>query len=180
MVARIARSGDTARVAYELYLIPVPAGADLEERGEALLARLARGHERTALSEHGREWACALAQRLAEEDPELAQVPVAALAGSVELHTRTGIQVALAEHFVRFLLPFSHFGGAAETAFRELFALAAVAAQCSGWHAYDPQEGAAIALDEGSSLEALEIYLSVMDQLRPEPAAPGGGTAAPS
>ena len=43
----------------------------------------------------------------------------------------------------------------------------AVAAEATGWRAYDPQEAEAVSLDEAGCEATLEIYLTVMDQLRP-------------
>jgi hypothetical protein len=169
-----ARRGDTPRVGYEMFLVAVPAGGDVEETGEALLVRLARGHERTKLSAEGRERAETLAARLAQSEPGLARVPEAQaeLPGAMELRAPTGLQVVVANHFARFLLPFVHDGAAAEGAFRQLFALLGAGADATGWRPYDPQEGAAVAVDDETCDAALEIYLSVMDQLRP--AGPAG------
>jgi hypothetical protein len=156
-------------VGYELYLLPVPEGADVEETGEALLVRLVRGHERTHLTAAGRARAEELAQRLVSAEPDLMLAPAvfAAIDGSMELRARSGLQVVLAEHFARFLVPFAHCGDAAALAFHQLFALLAVAAGATGWRTYDPQEGAAVVPGDESRDAALEIYLSVMDQLSP-------------
>jgi hypothetical protein len=165
-------------VGYELFLVAVPGGADVEEAGEALLVRLTRGHERTRLSPPGRTRAEDLAKRLIAADPDLAPAPDGgeSLAGTLELRATSGLQIAVSDRFARFLVPFAHDGDAAADAFRRLFAVLAVAAAATGWRAYDPQEGAAVALDDASCDEALEIYLSVMDQLRP--AGPAGAVPA--
>jgi phage terminase large subunit-like protein len=163
-------------VGYELFLFPVPGGADVEETGEALLVRLTRGHERTRLTEAGRAAAERLARNLVAVDPELSAAPagVEALPGAVELRAASGLVVAITDRFARFLVPFAHEGEAAVAAFRQLFTLLAVVADATGWRPYDPQEGEAVALDDATRDSVLEIYLSVMDQLRPGPGAPGG------
>jgi hypothetical protein len=162
-------------VGYEMFLVAVPQRADVEETGEALLVRLSRGHERTKLSAPGRERAEMLASRLAETDPDLAAVEdgKAELPGTIELRAQSGLQVVISDRFARFLVPFVHEGVAAESSFRLLFALLAAGADATGWCPYDPQEGAAVTVDDESCGAALEIYLSVMDQLRS--AGPAGG-----
>lgn len=158
-----------------MFLVAVPQSADVEETGEALLVRLSRGHERTKLSAAGREYAESLAGKLATSEPGLARIPdaQAELPGAMELRAPSGLQVVIADRFARFLVPFVHEGAAAETSFRQLFALLAAGADATGWCPYDPQEGAAVTADDESCDAALEIYLSVMDQLRP--AGPAGG-----
>jgi hypothetical protein len=165
-------SGRPARlppaVAYELFLFPVPEGADVEETGEALLVRLTRGHERTRLSETAREKAEALAERLVGVEPDLEPAKDdRALPGAIELRSRSGLVVDLTDRFARFLVPFAHHGESAKAAFQQLFALLAALADVTGWRSYDPQEGEAVALDDAAREAALEIYLTVMDQLRP-------------
>jgi hypothetical protein len=162
-------------VGYEMFLVAVPERADVEETGEALLVRLSRGHERTRLSPAGRERAEMLASRLSEAEPDLAEVADAGteLPGTLELRARSGLQVVISDRFARFLVPFVHDGEAAESSFRQLFALLATGAGATGWQPYDPQEGAAATADDESCGAALEIYLSVMDQLRS--AGPAGG-----
>jgi hypothetical protein len=156
-------------VGYEVFLLAVPDGADVEETGEALLVRLQRGQQRANATPESRARAEGLAGRLAAAEPELARTGEAAsgIAGAIEMRTRAGLEVALADRFARFLVPFAHSGEAAATAFRQLFTLLAVAAGITGWRAYDPQEGTAAAIDDEGCASALEIYLSVMDQLRP-------------
>lgn len=164
---------------YELFLFPVPGGADVEETGEALLVRLTGGHERTRLTDAGRAAAERLARDLVAADPDLAAAPagVEALPGAVELRAASGLVVAITDRFARFLVPFAHQGEAAEAAFRQLFALLAVVADATGWRPYDPQEGEAVLLDDATRDSVLEIYLTVMDQLRPTPGSMGGGGA---
>jgi len=162
-------------VGYELFLLAVPDGADVEETGEALLGRLQRGQQRANVTPEARARAEGLAGRLTTTVPDLARTNEAAsgIAGAIELRSDAGLEVALADRFARFLVPFAHSGEAAATAFRQLFTLLAVAAGITGWRAYDPQEAEAISLDDAGRDTVLEIYLTVMDQLRPAP----GGTA---
>jgi hypothetical protein len=165
-------------VGYEVLLLQVPGGADVEESGEALLVRLTRGHERTRLSPPGRAAAERVAAKLVASEPGLARSAEGeeSLAGTLELRAPSGVEVALSERFVRFLVPFSREGESAAVAFHQLFALLAVAADASGWKLYDPQEGEVLVLGDASCDAALEIYLSVMDQLRP--AGPAGAASA--
>jgi hypothetical protein len=164
-------------VGYEVLLVAVPAGADVEEAGEALLARLVDGHERFRLSEAARARVERLASRLVTADPDLARCARSECGpeGALELRARTGLVVTLADRFARFLVPFAHTGEAAAGAFRQLFSLMAAAAEATGWRPYDPQEGEAVGLDEAAQSAVLEIYLSVMDQLRPAGASGAGG-----
>jgi hypothetical protein len=83
------------------------------------------------------------------------------------LRAGSGLVVAVTDRYARFLVPFALHGDAADAAFRQLFALLAVAAEATGWRPYDPQEGEGVALDDAARDSVLEIYLSVMDQLRP-------------
>ena len=153
---------------YELFLVAVPDGADVEETGEALLVRLTRGHQRNTLAGESREWAESLSQKLTAAEPDLVASPSGAetLPGTIELRARSGLVVALTDRFARFSVPFAHAGDAAADAFHQVFALLAVAASATGWRSYDPQEGEAVAIDDASCESILEIYLSVMDQLR--------------
>lgn len=163
---------------YELFLLAVPEGADLEESGEALLVRLTRGQERARLTAAARERTERLASALTAAEPALVAVAEGAqsVPGTMELRSPAGLEVALADRFARFLVPFVCDGESAATAFHQLFALLGVAAGATGWRPYDPQEGAPFAIDDAACDEALEIYLSVMDQLRP--AGPAGAVPA--
>jgi hypothetical protein len=156
-------------VGYEVFLVPVTAGADVEDAAEALIVRLARGHERTRMTEAGRAEAQRLSSRLSIVDPDLvaAREGAEALPGSMELRATSGVTIVITDRFARFVVPFALLGEAAARAFREMFDLLAAAAQATGWSTYDPQVGASAPIDEASCDSALEIYLSVMDQLRP-------------
>ena len=163
-------------MAYELFLLPVPDGADVEETGEALLVRLTRGHERTTLSAAALARAQDIARRLTDAEPDLVVSP-AVIEGSIELNATSGLQIALTDRFARFLVPFAHHGEAAGAAFRQLFSLLALVAEVTGWRSYDPQEGEAVALDDATRDSVLEIYLTVMDQLRPAGSVTGASGA---
>ena len=73
----------------------------------------------------------------------------------------------MCERFARLRVPFAHHGDAATAAFQQLFHVLAALVRATGWRVYDPQEAAAVQVDEGALEETLEIYLTVMDQLRP-------------
>lgn len=165
-------------MAYELFLLPVMPGADLEEAGEALLARLEDAVETQAASP-GDAASAALVSALRGADPTFGPAPTRdneseSPAGAdsvkvpvVELRDSIGIEVSAARGFARFRVPFHHRGEDAAEVFARLFRLVAVAADATGWRAYDPQEAEAVSLDEAGCGATLEIYLSVMDQLRP-------------
>ncbi|MCE9634589.1 MAG: hypothetical protein K8T90_02700 [Planctomycetes bacterium] len=165
-------------MAYELFLLPLMPGADLEEAGEALLALLEGAVETQAPSPPDAASA-ALVGALRNADPTFGPAPTRdneseSPAGSgplkvpvVELRDSIGIEVSAARGFARFRVPFHHRGDDAHEVFDRLFRLVAVAAAATGWRAYDPQEAEAVSLDEAGCEATLEIYLTVMDQLRP-------------
>lgn len=154
---------------YEVFLFPVPVGADVEETGEALLVRLTRGHERTRLTDAGRAAAEKIARGIVAADPDLGapNAGVEALPGALELRATSGLVIGITDRFARFLVPFTHQGDAADAAFRQLFKVLGVVVAATGWRSYDPQEGESLALDDAARESVLEIYLTVMDQLRP-------------
>jgi hypothetical protein len=157
-------------VGYELYLLPVPPGADVEETAEALLARMAGGHEPARRVGTGAGRAEDLARLLLATAPDLsrgASASGSSATGPIELRTPSGLVVGLADRFATFLVPFVHEGDVAQEQFRHLFRLAGAVAGATGWRPYDPQEGTAIELCDAGCDAALLIYLSVMDQLRP-------------
>ena len=169
-------------MAYELFLLPVIPGADLEEAGEALLARL-EGAAETQAPSPADAASGALVTALRDADPtfgpaptrdDASECPPAADAPRVpvvELRDSVGIEVSAARGFARFRVPFHHRGDDAAAVFERLFRLLGAAAAATGWRAYDPQEAEPVALDDDGREATLEIYLSVMDQLRP--ASPG-------
>ena len=163
-------------MAYELYLLPLPRGADVEDEGEALLARLARfdevpaaGEDRGALDE--------VTDALRRTDADLADagdaVPATAPPRPVavaRLLGGGGIEVTVARSFVRVRVPFQHWGDDADAVFARVFRLLGAAQGATGWTAYDPQDADGVALDDAGREQTLLIYLTAMDQLRPRPA----------
>ena len=160
-------------MAYEIFLLPVPPGGDVEEAGEALLARLEGAHEVPGAVPSE---AAPLLAALRAADPALGPAPDAperpapGAASSVpvaRLRAASGIEVTLARAFARFRVPFQHRGEDAEAVFGKLFRLLGACAAATEWRAYDPQEAEGVATDDSGRDAVLEIYLSVMDQLRP-------------
>ncbi len=155
-------------MAYELFLLPVPAGADVEETAEALLALISLGHDRGRGTQAARERVDALVGRLVAAEPALVRDPPRdASPGAVELRAASGLVVTVTDRYVRLLVPFVLRGDAATEELQRLFRVASQTADATGWRPYDPQEAEGIALDEASCDAALEVYLTVMDQLLP-------------
>lgn len=158
-------------MAYDIFLLPVAPGGDVEEAGEALLARLESANE--AAGELDADAAPLLAA-LRAADPTLGPAPdaPAPAAGAAtlpvaRLRTSGGIEVTLARAFARFRVPFQHRGEDAEAVFERLFRLLGAGSAATEWRAYDPQEAEAVSTDDAGRDTVLEVYLSVMDQLRP-------------
>jgi hypothetical protein len=167
-------------VAYEIFLLPVAPGADVEEAGEALLARLEGAAETPGAVPVD---AAPLLEALRNTDPTLGPAPdappthaafrSAAQGGGqpaipvARLRAAFGIEVTLARAFARFRVPFHHRGEEAEAVFHRLFRLLGACAAATDWRAYDPQEAEGVPTDDVGRDTVLEIYLSVMDQLRP-------------
>lgn len=166
-------------MAYDVFLLSVARGADVEEAGEAVLARLADAAEVSASTDDPSAGALVAALRLAE--PTLGPAPSREAGPSshpvpvVEMRDGVGIEVTVGRGFARFRVPFRHRGEDAAAVFDRLFRLLRVSASTTGWLPYDPQEGAAFALDDAARDDVLEIYLTVMDQLRPSDASPRPG-----
>lgn len=156
----------------------MPAGADPEESGEALLARLVDA-PLSADAEPADAASAALVKALRDADTSIAPAPPSASA-SVRvaapdakpvhvtlLRAGSGVEIAVSRHFARFRVPFQHRGEDAESVFDRLFRLLGAVSAATGWRAYDPQEAEGVALDDAGRDATLEIYLTVMDQLRP-------------
>lgn len=150
-------------MAYDLYLVAAPQGADVEETGEALLGRLGAGLRR----EPGEAELARI--RAVEESLVLGTTPLHAEAGPVpgsrSLTASDGTTVLLDGEFVRFRVPFEHLGEEAEALFRRLFERLGRVVEVTGWRIYDPQDARPVAVTDDDRERILEIYLSVMDQL---------------
>lgn len=166
-------------MAYEIFLLPVAPGADLEEAGEALLALLEGATEvpGDAASDPGLS---AVLGAVRAGDAAVGPAPDVPAAASgprpvpvVVLRGPHGIEVTASRGFARFRVPFQHRGDDADAVFERLFRLLASVARATGWQAYDPQEAEPVPLDETGRDATLEIYLTVMDQLRPDGASGG-------
>jgi hypothetical protein len=160
-------------VAYELYLLPVPPGADVEDEGEALLARLCR-FEEVPVAPASLPEAEGIADALARGGAELVPArPRVAEAGPspalpvLVLRADGGSEVTVARGFLRVRVPFEHFGQAATAVFDGVFRLLGAAVDATGWTAYDPQDAATVALDDDGRERTLLIYLTAMDHMRP-------------
>ncbi len=162
-------------MAYELYLLPAAAGADIEEAGEALVARVDRFDEATtapaalpelaALVGAVRRVDAALVADAGAAPPELAQRPGRPLP-VVTMRDPAGLELTLARSFARIRIPFDRQGEDARAVFDRAFRILAAAAEQTGWRAYDPQDAGGAALDDDGRDQSLLIYLTVMDQLR--------------
>lgn len=159
-------------MAYELYVLPVPPGGDVEESGEALLA----------LEQDGLLTADPSDEAARRVDAVVDALQISGLgfktdrrAEGVRLHAPSGLQVGVTTRFVRFRVPFDRDGEAARHSFDELFDLISRTVRETGWKVYDPQDARAVTPDRAGCQATLDIYLSAMDQIRP---GPYGGTPA--
>lgn len=156
------------RVSYELLLLPVPPGASVEEVGEALEVRLGGGHVFVDRSEAGAARRRALAAEASEADPELRE-DEGAREGRIVL-TGGGLQFEIDAGFVVCRVDYAREGEEAEEVFERLFRVVGAAVRETGWRVYDPQGATIVDADDQGRASTLEIYLTVVDQLRP-----GGG-----
>lgn len=154
-------------MAYELFVLPVPDGADIEEAAEALLARLNLGHERALGSSDAVRRLDEIAQRVLAVDGGGLRLLDEGSAEIRDLRSDDGLHVTVAERHARFRVPFAHAGEEADALFDRLFRLLGAAAAHSGWRVYDPQAACGVAPDDAGRASTLEIYLSAMDQLNP-------------
>lgn len=170
-------------MAYEIFLLPVPAGADPEEAGEALVVRLDDVAEQPQPPAADPAIAVIVAALVAaaptlrsapDRDPAPAAGPAGRAVPVTEMCDAAGIEVTVARTFARFRVPFQHRGDDADAVFDRLFRLLEAGAAATGWRAYDPQEAEVVPIDATGRDTTLEIYLSVMDQIGP------GGAAAPA
>lgn len=160
-------------MAYEIYLFPAAPGADIEEAGEALLARIERFEETPASAASLPDMAPLVAALRAADatltpDPPPPDAPNPARPLLVlSLSDPAGLGLTLARTFARIRIPYAHRGDAALAVFDRAFRLLGAAATQTGWRAYDPQDAGPVALDDDGRDGALLIYLTAMDQLRP-------------
>jgi len=159
-------------VGYELYVLPVPRGGDLEESAEALLTLLRSGHDRFPRSAGALDRVEKVVAVLSTDCGLDPAAPSKSPATWRRLQSDGGLQVTVAPAFVRLQLPFDWIGEQAEEQFTRLFDVLASIVRETGWEVYDPQDAAPVTVDEPGLRSTLDIYLSVMDQIRP-----GGATA---
>ena len=88
------------------------------------------------------------------------------------MRAESGLSIVVAPSFVRVQLPFDWSGDEAKDRFTQLFDVLARVVDATGWQVYDPQDAAPVSVDEPGLRATLDIYLSVMDQIRP-----GGSSA---
>ena len=153
-------------MSYDLYVLPVPDGADIEESGEALLARLTLGHERASDAPEAARERSRVADVLRAAEPTLDTVD-ATSSHRIVGRFPSGVELTVADRYLHLRVPFDHRGDPAAGLFEALFRLLAVAVEETGWRVYDPQEARGVDVDDASRDSTLEIYLSVMDQLNP-------------
>ena len=154
-------------MAYVLFALRVPAGADLEEAAEALAVRLATGIERgdPALSSVRDDVATVI--RAAEP----AMTPTTAdVVGASALTDGAGVRVDVHEQFVRLRVGYLADADIASAVMDRVFGvLAAVLRTRDAWSVYDPQGVHAVTLDDAGRAATLELYQSVVDQVAPTP-----------
>lgn len=151
-------------MAYELYVLPVPSGGDVEESGEALLALLTDGLLAPDRSPAAEPRVAAVTDALLVSGAGLSPQDVP---GARLLAADWGMEVAVTTRFVRFRVPFTRQGEAAVEAFEVLFDLLARVVHETGWAVYDPQDASQVPANALGRTATLDIYLSVMDQLDP-------------
>jgi hypothetical protein len=159
-------------VGYELYVLPVPRGGDLEESAEALLTLLRSGHDRFPRSAGATGRVETVVATLRTECGLDVATPSSTPTSWRCLRSEDGLQITVAPAFVRLQLPFDWIGEHAEVQFERLFEVLGRIVIETGWQVYDPQDAARVSVDERGRRGTLDIYLSVMDQLR------SGGTSA--
>lgn len=154
-------------MSYELLALPVPPGAEIEEAGEALEVRLAGGHvfrDATAAGDARRR---ALAAVAVGADPSLAVAEEDAPHGRIVLAADDGVEVEIDSSFVALRVAYDRSADEAEHVFDRLFRIISAVVQETGWRVYDPQEARAVDAGDAGRDTTLEIFLTVLDQLRP-------------
>ncbi len=151
-------------MSYELLALPVPPGGDLEECAEALVVRLAGGHQRPDTSADGLARRDEIAAVARAADPAL-QPPSDGPDATLVVADGAGFRADVGPRFARVSVAYSTDAEEAEALFGRLFAVLGAIVAATGWAVYDPQEAGGIGVDEESRDATLEIYLSVVDQL---------------
>ncbi len=154
--------------------LPVPPGAAIEEAGEALEVRLIGGHVHRDRSPASVARRRALAATAVAADSTLVEQR-GGEEGRIALAAADGIHVEIDAAFVVFRIAYARDPDDAEAAFERLFRVVHAIVRETGWRVYDPQEACGIAAGDDGRAATLEIFLSVLDQLRAgfEPAARG-------
>lgn len=152
-------------MSYELLVLPVPPGAEIEEAGEALEVRLTGGHLFRDRSESAATRRRALAAVASAADAALA-ADDELRDGRIVLVAEDGVCVEIDASFVVCRVPYSVGSAGAEVAFERLFRVVGAIVRDTGWAVYDPQEASPVNSGDSGRDAALEIYLSVVDQLR--------------
>lgn len=153
-------------MSYELLALPVPPGAEIEEAGEALEVRLAGDHVFRDRSDSADARRRALAAAATDADASLDAVDDDE-PGRILLAGEGGISVEIDSAFVVFRVAYAEDAEGVEEIFERLFRVVGAVVRETGWRVYDPQEAAAVGVGDEGREATLEIYLSVLDQLRP-------------
>ena len=155
-------------MSYEILVLPVPPGAEIEEAGEALEVRLAGGHVAADPAPAARARRRALAAAICAADPALRERTADDAGVGIVLADGRGMIADLTETHVAFRVSYSHADEDAEALFERLFDIVGAAVRETGWRVYDPQGACAVDVDDDGRDATLEIYQSVVDQLLPE------------
>ena len=154
-------------MSYELLALPVPPGAEIEEAGEALEVRLTGGHVFRDGTPAGDARRRALAAVAVGADPSLAADEGEQGEDRILLRSDDGVGVEVDTEYVAFRVGYGVAADEAEEVFERLFRVVAAVVRETGWRVYDPQEARAVAADDAGRDATLEIFLTVLDQLRP-------------
>ncbi len=155
-------------MAYVLFALRVPSGADLEETAEALAVRVGAGIERGDPSGSAEETRHELVRRATSAEPSLSAA-TAEIAVTSALTDGAGVRVDVHEDFVRVRLGYLADAEVATAVMGRVFRVLGAVATEDGWCVYDPQGVTAVTLDEAGRAATLELYQSVVDQVAPTP-----------
>ncbi len=152
-------------MSYEILVLPVPPGAEIEEAGEALEVRLAGGHVVVDPSTAAAARRRALAAVVAAADALLEPIDGGAGGIGLQLADSLGLHVDIAESFVVFRVDYAMADDDAVALFERLFRVVGATVRDTGWRVYDPQGACAVDADDAGRDATLEIYMSVVDQM---------------